>query len=76
MDGFTGEQRVFLSWGKSWQKVMRDEAIRIQVKTDPHSPAQFRVNGVVRNIPEFYTLFDVTEGDALYIPPNERVKIW
>jgi len=76
MDGFTGEQRVFLSWGKSWQKVMRDEALRVQVNTDPHSPAQFRVNGVVRNIPEFYTLFDVKEGDALYLPPNERVKIW
>ena len=76
MDGFTGEQRVFLAWGKSWQKVMRDEALRVQVNTDPHSPAQFRVNGVVRNIPEFYTLFDVKEGDALYLPPNERVKIW
>ena len=76
MDGFTGEQRVFLSWGKSWQKVMRDEALRVQVNTDPHSPAQFRVNGVVRNIPEFYALFDVKEGDALYLPPNERVKIW
>jgi len=76
MDGFTGEQRVFLSWGKSWQKVMRDEALRVQVNTDPHSPAQFRVNGVVRNVPEFYALFDVKEGDALYLPPNERVKIW
>jgi len=76
MEGFTGEQRVFLAWGKSWQKVMRDESLRVQVKTDPHSPAQFRVNGVVRNIPEFYTLFDVKEGDALYLPPNERVKIW
>ena len=76
MDGFTGEQRVFLAWGKSWQKVMRDEALRVQVNTDPHSPAQFRVNGVVRNVPEFYALFDVKEGDALYLPPNERVKIW
>jgi len=76
MDGFTGEQRVFLSWGKSWQKVMRDEALSVQIKTDPHSPAKFRVNGVVRNIPEFYTLFDVKEGDALYLAPSERVKIW
>jgi len=76
MDGFSGEQRVFLSWGKSWQKVMRDEALRVQIKTDPHSPAQFRVNGVVRNIPEFYRLFDVKEGDALYLAPKERVKIW
>ena len=46
------------------------------METDPHSPAQFRVNGVVRNIPEFYQLFDVKEGDALYIAPSDRVKIW
>ncbi len=76
MDGFSGEQRVFLAYGQSWLRKSRDEALRVQVKTDPHSPAQFRVNGVVRNIPEFYTLFDVKEGDALYVPPNERVKIW
>lgn len=76
MDGFSGEQRVFLGYGQSWLKKSREEALRIQVKTDPHSPSQYRVNGVVRNIPEFYTLFDVKEGDALYIPPAERVKIW
>jgi putative endopeptidase len=76
MDGFTGEQRVFLGYGQSWLRKSREEALRVQVKTDPHSPSQFRVNGVVRNIPEFYTLFDVKEGDALYIPPAERVKIW
>ena len=76
LDGFSGEQRVFIGYGQSWLSKARDEALRMQVKTDPHSPAQFRVNGVVRNIPEFYTLFDVQEGDALYLPPNERVKIW
>lgn len=76
MDGFTGEQRVFLGYGQSWLRKSREEALRVQVKTDPHSPSQFRVNGVVRNIPEFYTLFDVKEGDALYVPPEERVKIW
>jgi len=76
MDGFTGEQRVFLGYGQSWLRKSREEALRVQVKTDPHSPSQFRVNGVVRNIPEFYTLFDVKEGDALYVPPAERVKIW
>jgi len=76
MDGFSGEQRVFLGYGQSWLQKSREEALRVQVKTDPHSPSQFRVNGVVRNIPEFYTLFDVKEGDALYVAPAERVKIW
>lgn len=76
MDGYTGVQRVFLGWGISWMNKSREEALRQQVGTDPHSPAKFRVNGVVRNIPEFYEAFDVTEGDALYLPPEERVKIW
>ncbi|MDX1476911.1 MAG: M13 family metallopeptidase [Saprospiraceae bacterium] len=76
MDGFTGIQRVFLGWAQSWRSKSRDEALRTQVNTDPHSPAPFRVNGVVRNIPEFYTAFDVQPGDQLYLPPEERVKIW
>ena len=76
MDGYTGVQRVFIGWGISWMTKAREEALRQQVGTDPHSPAKFRVNGVVRNIPEFYEAFDVTEGDALYLPPEERVKIW
>ncbi|MDX1408384.1 MAG: M13 family metallopeptidase, partial [Saprospiraceae bacterium] len=76
MDGFTGIQRVFLGWAQAWRKKSREEALRTQVNTDPHSPAPFRVNGVVRNIPEFYTAFDVQPGDALYLPPEERVKIW
>jgi putative endopeptidase len=76
MDGFTGEQRVFLGYGQGWLGKSREESLRRQVKTDPHSPRQFRVNGVVRNIPEFYSAFNVGEGDALYLPPEERVKIW
>ena len=76
MDGFTGEQRVFLGWAQAWLGKSRDEALRVQVNTDPHSPRDFRVNGVVRNIPEFYTAFNVKEGDSLYLPPDERVKIW
>ena len=76
LDGFTGEQRVFIGWAQSWLKKSREAALRRQVGTDPHSPARFRVNGVVRNIPEFYTAFGVTEDDALYLPPEERVKIW
>lgn len=76
LDGFTGEQRVFLGWAQAWRSKSREEAMRNLVATNPHAPAIFRVNGVVRNIPEFYELFDVKEGDALYLPPEERVKIW
>jgi putative endopeptidase len=76
MDGYTGEQRVFLGYGISWRHKARDEALRNQINTDPHSPAMYRVNGVVRNIPEFYAAFDIAETDALYLPPEERVKIW
>lgn len=76
MEGYTGVQRVFLGWGQAWRDKAREKALRMQVGTDPHSPAIFRVNGVVRNIPQFYEAFDVKEGDALYLPPAERVKIW
>lgn len=76
MDGFTGEQRVFIGWGQVWSNKSNAEALRNQVGTDPHSPAQFRVNGVVRNIPEFYTAFKVKTTDSLYLAPEKRVKIW
>jgi putative endopeptidase len=76
MDGFTGEQRVFIGWGQVWLSKSREEALRAQVSTDPHSPAPFRVNGVVRNIPEFYTAFKVKPTDSLYLAPEKRVKIW
>jgi putative endopeptidase len=76
MDGYTGEQRVFIGWGQAWLSKSTDEALRNQVATDPHSPAQFRVNGVVRNIPEFYTAFNVKATDSLYLAPEKRVKIW
>jgi len=76
MDGFTGVQRVFLGWAQSWLHKSREQALRMQVNTDPHSPALFRVNGVVRNIPEFYEAFGVKPGDSLYLAPDQRVKIW
>ncbi|MFK8029795.1 MAG: M13 family metallopeptidase [Gammaproteobacteria bacterium] len=76
MDGFTGEQRVFIGYAQAWLRKSREEAVRQQVGTDPHSPVQFRVNGVVRNVPEFYSAFDVKPSDDLYLPPKERVKIW
>lgn len=76
LDGFTGEQRVFLGYGQTWLNKQRDEALRVQISTDPHSPADYRVNGIVRNVPEFYTAFDIKETDSLYLSPEERVKIW
>jgi len=76
MDGYTGKQRVLIGYAQSWRGISRDEAVRQQINTDPHAPRQYRVNGVVRNVPEFYEAFDVVEGDALYLPPQERVKIW
>jgi len=76
IDGFTGVQRVFLGYGQVWRNKYRDEELRRRIATDPHSPSKFRANGAVRNVPEFYEAFDVTEGDALYLPPEERVKIW
>ncbi|MCW8925475.1 MAG: M13 family metallopeptidase [Xanthomonadales bacterium] len=76
LDGFTGVQRVFIGYAQAWLGKSRDEAVREQIQTDPHSPRQYRVNGVVRNIPEFYEAFEIAENDALYLPPEERVKIW
>lgn len=76
IDGFTGEQRFFLSWSQVWKIKMRDEAARNQLMTDPHSPGQYRVIGIVSNIPEFYSAFGVKEGDKMYIAPEKRVKIW
>ncbi|MGI9233841.1 MAG: M13 family metallopeptidase, partial [Woeseiaceae bacterium] len=76
IDGLTGEQRVFLGYGQSWRAKAREEAQRVRIATDPHSPPKYRTNGVVRNVPEFYEAFNVQQGDALYLPPEERVKIW
>lgn len=76
LDGFTGEQRFFISWSQVWRRKGRDEYLRNMLMTDPHSPSEYRVIGIVSNIPEFYTAFDVKEGDKMYIAPEKRVKIW
>ena len=76
MDGYTGSQRVFLGYGQAWRYKYRDDALRLQINTDPHSPRMYRVNGVVRNMAAFYQAFDIARSDALYLPPEERVKIW
>jgi putative endopeptidase len=76
LDGFSGDQRFFLGWAQVWRTLSRDEALRNQVLTDPHSPAKYRANGVVRNLDAWYTAFNVKTGDELYLPPEQRVRIW
>jgi putative endopeptidase len=76
IDGLTGDQRVFLGWAQVWRQKARDEALRQQVVTDPHSPALYRVNGTIRNVDGWYEAFGVKPGDKLYVPPEQRVKIW
>ena len=76
IDGLTGDQRVFLGWAQVWREKAREEFTRQQVVTDPHSPAYFRVNGTIRNVPGWYTAWDIQPGDKLYVPPEQRVKIW
>ncbi len=76
IDGFTGDQRFFMSWAQVWRALQREDAARAQILTDPHSPAKYRVNGVVRNMDAWYEAFGVTEDDAMYLPPEERVRIW
>ncbi len=76
IDGLTGVQRVFLGYGQIWRNKYREEFLRLLIGTDPHAPSMYRANGAVRNVPEFYEAFDVSENDALYLPPGERVKIW
>lgn len=76
INGLTGDQRFFLSYGQAWQAKVREDAERSRLLTDPHSPAKYRVNGIVRNVDAWYTAFDVKPGDKLYLPPEQRVKIW
>ena len=76
LDGLTGDQRFFLSWAQVWQALYRDAQLRKQVLSDPHSPPQFRVNGVVRNVDAWYAAFEVKPTERLYLAPEERVRIW
>ena len=74
--GLTGDQRFFTAYGYSWQRKQREGALRAQLLTDPHSPAEYRVNGVVRNMDAWYQAFDVKPGDKLYLAPADRVRVW
>jgi predicted metalloendopeptidase len=76
IDGLTGEQRFFISWGTIWRSKMRDEAIKNQVKTDPHSPGMYRAYVPLQNIDAFYRAFDIKPGDGMYVEESKRVRIW
>ena len=76
IDGYTPEQRFFISWATIWRSKMRDEAIKNQVKTDPHSPGMYRAYVPLQNVDAFNQAFDITEGQKLYVKPENRVKIW
>ena len=76
IDGLTGDQRVFLGWAQAWRGKVTDDFVRKQVVSDPHSPRQFRVNGVVRNIDAWYAAFGAKPGEKLYVAPKARVHIW
>ena len=76
IDGFSSEERFFLSWGTIWRGKIRDEALKNQVRTDPHSPGYNRANQPLKNMDAFYATFNVQEGDQMYLPKEERVYIW
>ena len=76
LDGTTGDQRFFLGWAQVWRYMIRDGQLRSLVLSNPHAPPQYRINGVVRNNAAWYAAFNVQPGDALYLPPDQRVTIW
>lgn len=76
IDGYTPEQRFFMGWAQVWMRKYRDEELLRRIDVDPHSPSEFRANGILRNLPEFYEAFDVKPGDGMYLPADQRVKIW
>ncbi|MEE2692081.1 MAG: M13-type metalloendopeptidase [Pseudomonadota bacterium] len=76
IDGYTGDQRFFMAWAQVWKSLYREDAMKNLVATNPHSPPQYRVNGVVRNMDAWYEAFGVTPDDALYLAPEDRVQIW
>lgn len=76
IDGFTPEQRFFMSWATVWRTKIREDALRTQIKTDPHSPGENRAIQPLLNVPAFYEAFEIKEGDKMYLEPEKRVQIW
>ncbi len=76
IDGLTGDQRFFMAWAQVWKAKYREETLVNQIKSDPHSPAMYRANGPLRNFDPWYAAFNVKPGDKMYLPPEQRVRIW
>lgn len=76
IDGFTPEQRFFLSWATIWRTKFTDDALRNQIKTGPHSPGMYRAVMPLQNLDTFYEAFNITAGDNMFVKPEDRVKIW
>lgn len=76
IDGFTPDQRFFISLAQIWRSKIKDESLRLRINTDPHSPAEFRVNGPLQNFSPFYRAFNVKPGEKMYLPEDRRIKIW
>ena len=76
IDGLTGDQRFFFGWAQIWRRLYRDEELRRRLDTDSHSPSKYRCNGILSNMDAFYSAFDVQPDDAMYIAPEQRVRIW
>ena len=76
LDGLTGDQRFYMGFGQVWRSKMREAQQIVQIKTDPHSPAMYRANGPLRNFDAWYQAWGVKPGDAMYVAPEERVRIW
>jgi putative endopeptidase len=76
IDGLTGDQRFFFGWAQQWRGKQREDSLRQQVLTNPHSPEMYRANGPLRNVPEFYSTFAVKDSDKMFLAPVERAKIW
>ena len=76
IDGLTGDQRFFFGWGQVWRRLYREPELRRRLLDDPHSPSRYRVNGIVSNMDAFYEAFNIKPGDAMYLAPDKRVRIW
>ncbi len=76
IDGLTGDQRFFLGWGQIWRRLYREPELRKRLITDPHSPSQYRANGIVSNMDAFYEAFPIKPEEPMYVAPEKRVRIW
>jgi putative endopeptidase len=76
IDGLTGDQRFFLAFAQAWRGEQREDAIKTQVASDPHSPRRYRIIGPLRNLDAWYAAFDIQPGSKFFIPPEKRVRIW